>query len=75
MNGIDLFIERKRYEDKSDYIDIIIDFSEENQMDFEDIVKGIHPSIIQKVQHEFIERNMVKGEKIETSLTTFMEGL
>lgn len=61
MNGLDLQIEELKKKTGLTYIDAILEFAEGSGLDFEDIVKEIHFSILDKIKQEYIERNMVDG--------------
>ena len=75
MKGLDLQIEQFKINKNYDsYIETLVDFCEANQVDVEDIVSDLSPSTIKKIKYEFIQLNMVKGEKIETSLDKFFGG-
>jgi len=71
MKALDLQIEQTHQNTGVDYIDIISDFAQSNEVDIEDLVKELHPSTIDKLKHEFIKRRMVKGEKLEPTLEKF----
>ncbi len=79
MNGVDYQIEKKRKITGMDYIDCVVDFAEEYNMDVEDLADQLGESIKINIRHEFISRNMVssdiegKCEKNRTSLKAFFE--
>jgi len=73
MQGLDLQIEKLRQQFQMDYVDAVIEFAEQNNTDIEDVVKGLHSSTKDKIKYEFIKRNMVRGEKLETGLEAFFE--
>ena len=73
MTGLDTQIEKKRLETRMSYIDIVTEFAEENIVDYEDLIKELHPSIVDKLKVEFVEKNMVRGQKNFTSISKFME--
>lgn len=63
MNGLDLQIEELKRKTGLTYIDAILEFAKDSGLDFEDIVKEIHSSILDKVKQEYIEKNMVDGRE------------
>lgn len=71
QGSIDLQIENRKYDSGMTYVDTILEFCEINQVDYIDVVKELHSSTIDKVKVEFINRNMVKGEKINNSIDFF----
>lgn len=73
MKGLDLQIETRRQQTNMSYIDVVTEFAEKNEIDVEDVVKELHSSIIDKIKVEFIEKNMVKGEKIDTRIEEFID--
>lgn len=72
MTGIDKFIEDEHLRTGADYIDIVCEFAMKHFIDFEDLKVDLHPNIINKIKDEFIKKNVVKGDKLETSLTDFL---
>lgn len=73
MKGLDLQIEKRVLSTGITYVDAVVEFAKEHEIDIEDVVKELHSSVVEKIQVEFINRNMVKGEKLETSIEEFME--
>lgn len=73
MKGLDLQIEKRVLSSGITYVDAVVEFAKEHEIDIEDVVKELHSSVVEKIQVEFINRNMVKGEKLETSIEEFME--
>ena len=73
MKGLDLQIETRHQDTGMPYIDVVVEFAAENGLDVEDIVKELHPSTVDKIKVEFIEKKMVKGERIETRIADFMD--
>lgn len=73
MIGLDLQIEHLRQEMHSDYIDAICEFAAQNNTDVEDLVKELHFSTKEKIKVDFIKRNMVRGQHLETSMEDYFE--
>lgn len=73
MKGLDLQIEKRVQSSGITYVDAVIEFATEKEIDIEDVVKELHPTMKEKIKVEFIKRNMVKGEKIDTSIEDFIE--
>ena len=67
MEQIDLLIEK--YHDKTglSYIDSVIDFAEEHNMDLYDMSECLAEDTLKKIKSEFLMRNMVKGQKVKES--------
>jgi len=61
MTGMDFIIETTKIRTGLSYIDAVLDFCEDKGLDFEDVMDDLHPSTLDKIKNEFIERNMVKG--------------
>lgn len=72
MKGLDLLIETRHQATGIPYIDIMVEFATEKGIDIEDVVKELHPSMIDKIKVEFIKKRVVKGETIDTSIEDFI---
>jgi len=68
-----MMIERKRKLTGETYIETILNFCQEHLIDFEDVVKLIHPSLKEKLETEAIELRLLKDNEIAASLEKFME--
>jgi hypothetical protein len=55
------------------YIEAVVDFAEEKEVDFEDIVELLHPQIIEKLKIEFIQKNHFPNKKLPNSIEQFMK--
>ncbi len=71
MKGLDLQIERYHLQTGLDYIDCIVDFAENNNMCIYEIAEQLHPTIKNKLWYEARKKNLIKNEKITTSLEKF----
>lgn len=63
MEGLDLQIEKMKHDTGLSYIDTVIEFTKDTGLDFEDIVKELHVSIIDKIKQEFVILHMVDGRE------------
>lgn len=69
MSNLELQLEQYKINNQLDsYIDTITLFAEENEIDVEDVASKLRPEFVNKLKYEFIKRNMVRGEKITTSM-------
>ncbi len=74
MEGINLLIEKHKMRYKFvSYIETIVDFAKEHDIEVEEIVDSIDKNLKKKVEVEFIKNNWFPNKKIETSLDSFME--
>lgn len=71
MKGLDLQIEQIKQSKGISYIDAVLIFAEERELDFEDMVKELHSSTKEKIKYEFVQKRMVKDEKPEKNLEIF----
>lgn len=71
MYGLDLQIENLRQRLKLSYVDAVVMFAEQQDVEVEDLAKELHSSTKDKLKYEFIKRNMVKGKKNTPSLEKF----
>lgn len=70
LSGVSLTIEKLAAE-KDSYIEAVVDFAEENELDVEEIVSYLHPQIVAKLKLEFIRKNHFADKKAEPSVTDF----
>jgi len=61
----------KLAKDYGSYVDAIVEFAKEHQVDPEDILEMVGENVYQKTSQEFIDKNCVKGVKNESSLSDF----
>ena len=74
MEGINLLIERfKISHNYSGYIETIVDFAEEYEVEIEEIVDNIDGNLKRKVEIEFIKNNWFPDKKIENSMEDFLK--
>jgi len=73
MTGLDLQIERYRLKTGSSYLDSVLDFAEEHNMCLYEIAEQLHSSIKKNLLFEARKRNLIKGERITTSMESFFE--
>jgi predicted DNA-binding protein with PD1-like motif len=73
VNALDLQIETIKIQKQMDYVDAVVAFSEQNNIEVEDVAKLLHSSTKEKLKYDFIKRNMVRGKHIEPSLENFLE--
>jgi len=74
MEGINLLIERFKINyGYAGYIETIVDFAAEHDIEIEEIVDNIDGILKKKVEMEFIKKNWFPNKKIETSLEDFLE--
>ena len=74
MQGINLLIERFKISNNFDtYIEAIVDFSKEYEVEVEEIVDNLDTQLKNKVKTEFIKLNYFPNKKIEASLDDFLK--
>lgn len=73
MKGIDYQIERYRLQTSLDYIDCVVDFAEKHNMCIYEVADQLHENIKQKLWFEARKRNLIRGEKITTSMEEFFD--
>lgn len=69
--SFELTIEKNRYKFDDSYLYTIIDFCENNEIDFEDIKNFISPSLKLKLTNEAINNRQLKSMKKTKDLNTF----
>jgi len=73
MEGINLLIERFKIDHNyNGYIETIVDFASEHEVEIEEIVDNIDGTLKRKVEIEFIKKNWFPNKKIENSLDEFL---
>jgi hypothetical protein len=73
MDGMTLLIERfKEDRNYKGYIETIVDFAKENDIEIEDITDNIDPILKKKIETEFIKMNYFPDRKIEGALDDFL---
>lgn len=75
MRGLDLQIEKIKRDLGISYIDSVLEFCKDNKFEVEEIAKKLHPSLVNKIKFEFVELNVVRGEKNDTSMRNFLDTL
>jgi len=74
MEGINLLIERFKIAQGYDgYIETIVDFASEHEVEIEEIVDNIDGTLKRKVEIEFIKKNWFPDRKIENSMDDFLK--
>lgn len=74
MEGINLLIERfKLNHNYETYIETIVDFAAEYEVEIEEIVDNIDGTLKHKIEVEFIKKNWFPERKIENSLDDFLK--
>lgn len=64
---VSLEIENKKLRDNSSYLEAMIEWAEDNNIDVEDVPLYISDVIVEKLRAEQIELNAVKSEKATTT--------
>lgn len=72
LDGMNTKIERMAHECGS-YIDAVVDFAEQNEMDVEELADFLHPNIRDALKAEFIKKNHFRDKKIDNSLDGFLK--
>lgn len=74
LEGMTLVIEQyKTSKGYKTYIEAIVDFAAENDIEVEEIVDHIHPNLKKKIEIEFKKHNFIPGQKIDNSMDDFLE--
>lgn len=60
-----LEIERIYGEGEGDltYVDAVVEFCENNEIEVEDVIRVLHKNIVEKIKEESIALNIIKGNK------------
>ena len=74
LNGLSLTIEKMAAE-KGSYIEAVVDFAEENEIEVEEVVVLLHPQIVSKLKVEFIKKNHFRDQKIEGTVDDFFNNV
>lgn len=72
MSCMTVLIEKYANDNDCDYIEAIVGFAEEQNIDVEDIVDNIDETLKLKVKKEFIKKNFIPSQKIEGTLDDFL---
>ncbi len=72
IDSVSLEIEKKA--SKVGYIEAMIEFCEEKQIDeYEDVLEHLHPIVKEKIKQEFIQKNYLPKLKVAASLDNFFK--